>query len=239
MILFAHRHSSYSSYSFLRHFWNLINKIRRIFCQVQIYQQYVTCIRIKKKDDLAVNINFDSVITKVRLKREWKSEGKKKKGREKRKVYPRKITFSSRNCGWMQISAMGTIINGEQRKEVAGRKRGRRKKKSFNKETDRPTRPSRWRDSNRCRVSEIPEIGQLSKPSSPTPISFKLERSFRERGVYFTLSNFNDRGCGYSNGRKIERERTNGRWSLVGHRDGIGNRRQRPSLNEKLNVAAY
>lgn len=79
MILFAHRHSSYSSYSFLRHFWNLINKIRRIFCQVQIYQQYVTCIRIKKKDDLAVNINFDSVITKVRLKREWKSEGKKKK----------------------------------------------------------------------------------------------------------------------------------------------------------------
>lgn len=149
MILFAHRHPSYSSYSlFLRHFWNLINKIRRIFCQVQIYQQYVTCIRIKKKDDLAVNINFDSVITKVRLKREWKSEGKKKKGREKRKVYPRKITFSSRNCGWMQISAMGTIINGEQRKEVAGRKRGRRKKKSFNKETDRPTRPSRWRDSN-------------------------------------------------------------------------------------------
>lgn len=139
----------------------------------------------------------------------------------------------------MQISAMGTIINEEQRKEVAGRKRERKKKKVLTRKRIGPRGHRGDETRIRCRVSEIPEIGQLSKPSSPTPISFKLERSFRERGVYFTLSNFNDRGCGYSNGRKIERERTNGRWSLVGHRDGIGNRRQRPSLNEKLNVAAY
>ena len=47
----------------------------------------------------------------------------KKESREKGEVYLRKITFSRRNRGRMQISAPGTIINGEQ-----GSSRGERKK---------------------------------------------------------------------------------------------------------------
>lgn len=47
----------------------------------------------------------------------------KKESGEKGQVYLRKIRFSQRNRRRMQISAQGTIINGEQRRSWPGRKK--------------------------------------------------------------------------------------------------------------------